>query len=268
MAQDLTQKILAERPTLPPREVDEIVRFCTSGSHREQGRLVLINMPSATDRQFLAARVKALLDSFRHHDRKEIAALIADMLASYDVAQAKQLSAADRKLVVAVYVRELGGLPTWAVLEACNRIRLGTAPDISHAYKPTAIQVRTLAVSIAQPWKGEALLISEVLGAKAYREEIADEERGRVLVKWQSLSEALHAGALGEPGLRQYWQELEAQRRERTLARMTETSRTMIVREWAASGEQPPPGMPVSRGLVGLLGAQTTKKPFPQEEDA
>jgi hypothetical protein len=233
--------IYSQRPPIQGREIDAAIRFATSGAHRgEGGKLYLINMPTETQRTLLAGRAKQLLDSFRHHDQGAIAALIADMLAAYDVAQVKQLTAADRKAAVVVYVRELRGVPTWAVQEACERIRLGTAPDISHAYKPTPIQVRVLAVSIAQPWKNEAIQIGELLAAEQYRAMPSAEERSAVGVKMQSLADAIREGTLGPPdGLRTQWDEMERENRERFAQRAGAISLEAIKREYAKHGESP-----------------------------
>ncbi len=203
----------------------------------------------------LSERVRLLMASFKHHDRKEIAILIMDMLASYDVAQIKQLTAAERKAAAVIYVRELQGIPTWAVQEACNRIRLGTAPDISHSYKPTPIQVRVLAVSIAQPWKQEALRIGEILGAPEYVEGPSEEERERLAIKWRSLAEALKDGTLGDDGLRNALAEIEKEKREALLRRLVENDRKVIEQGWASAGVKPPKFL-VSRSLVKLIEAQ------------
>jgi hypothetical protein len=211
-------------------------------------------------RELLMRRLKYLLESFKHHDNKEIAAIVADMLAAYDVAQAKQLTAAERKVALVTYVRELQGVPTWAVQEACNRIRLGTAPDISHHFKPTPIQVRVLAVSIAQPWKAEALQIGEILGAEQYHEGPSEEERGRVAIKWRALSEALKGRADGDDGGLNRLAQVASEEAEKEkaliserLRRSAENTEAMIRREWTASGEKPPEGVLVSRSLVKLM---------------
>jgi hypothetical protein len=222
-------------------------------------------MPSQQDRVALTERVRSLMASLKHHDRKEIAALILDMLVSYEVAQSKQLTAAERKANVTVYVRELNGVPTWAVAEACNRIRLGLAPDISHQYKPTPIQVRVLAVSIAQPWKQEALKIGEILGAQEYHEGPSEEERGRLAIKWRALAEALKERTLNDTGLANALAEIERERREALLRRHAEVSADAIRREWASVGEKPPEGeLLISRSLVKKIEAQK-KAPAPDE---
>lgn len=195
-----------------------------------QGKLALRNMPSQQNRQLLAARMRVLLESFKQHDRKEIAIAIMDMLASYDVAQARQMTTTERKAAATLYVRELAGVPTWAVQEACNRIRLGNAPDISHHYKPTPIQVRVLAAKLAAPWKNEALQIGEILNAPQYVEGPSEKERQRVGVKMQTLADDL--------------KEVVAERRKEqdaaVLQRFVDGSQREIERQWASLGTAPP----------------------------
>lgn len=261
MGQDIaasqTSTSLAERPSLPGRALTDIIDWCLSACERDdQGKLHLRNMPSMQAREILSVRCKSLLASLKQHDRKQIAYAIMDMLASYDIAQIKQPTAPERKAAAAVYVRELQGVPTWAVTEACHKIRLGTAPDISHAYKPTPIQVRVLAVGIAQPWKAEALKIGEILVAPKYVEGPGEEERGRVAIKWRALADALKDGTLGDDvGLRNVMAEQEKAARETRLNRMAEVSTKAIEREWAAVGGKPT-GYPVSHSLVKLIEAQ------------
>lgn len=220
------------------------------------GKLWLRNMPTAASRQLLSVRVNALLASFKDHDRREIAIAVMEMLASYDVAQSKQLTAAERKAAVTVYVRELQGVPTWAILEACNKIRLGTASEISHTYKPTPIQLRVLAVEIASPWKREALQIGEILTAEKYQEGPSEEERGRVAVKMRTLADELKGELVAS----------ERQRDEPLLRRYAEQTDKAIKREW---GDQEPPKageLMISRSLVDLIEAQK-KAPTPPAHD-
>jgi hypothetical protein len=258
MTQDVANRTyLANRPSIRSREVGDIIDWCMSASERDAAhKLHLRNMPNEGSRQILAVRVRELLGSFKQHDKKEIAVAIMDMLASYDVAQAKQLTAAERKAAVVVYVRELQGVPTWAVQEACNKIRLGTAPDISHAYKPTPIQVRVLAISIAQPYKQEAMQISEILVAPEFVEGPGEEERDRVAIKWRSLADALKNHELSDSdALMNKLAELERERNVAMLRRLSERSTAAITQEWKDAGQKPPMAgdVPISRALVKLI---------------
>lgn len=221
-------------------------------------KLSLRNMPDQEDRQVLKDRVTLLMASFKQHDQKQIAVLILDMLASYDVAMVKQLTAAERRAAATVYVRELHGVPTWAVQEACTKIRLGTAPDISHAYKPTPIQVRVLAVSLAQPFKQEAMQIGDILCAGKYVEGVEGEERARVGIKMRTLADELKDGSLRGEGLATEMSEAEKAQRERLLRRHAEYADDLIKREYARLGIAPVKAgdVPVSPALVRQIQAQ------------
>lgn len=251
------------RPSIPSRDLVDLVDWCMSASERDgHGKLYLRNVPGEKDRRLLSERVHVLMASLKDHDQREIAIMIGDMLAAYDVAQAKQITAAERKAAIVVYVRELHGVPTWAIAEACNRIRFGTAPDISHQYKPTPIQVRVLAVSIAQPWKQQVMLIGEILTAQTYHEGPSEEERKGIAIKWRALADALKAGPI-EDGLMNRLAEVDSERNEALLRRMTARSGDLIKRMWAARGEQPrmAGNLLISPSLVKQLEAKERESP-------
>jgi hypothetical protein len=252
-----TKTIYLERPSWPAREVIDLLSYCRSGSHREaDGSVYLLNMPTPADREVLRGRVVALLAALKKHDQKEVGALVADMLASYDVAQVKQLTGVERKAQVVLYVRELAGVPTWAVAEACNRIRLGTAPDISHQYKPTPIQVRVLAISFAQPFKDEVGEILMILGGKQLEKEISEEERERIGGLLRQLAEELRLD----------WTEAEANRRRQWLdqntPRIAAARDAAILADYARHGEEPlrtAHGALVSRSLAQMIAQQNAE---------
>src|SRR5262249_13560215 len=146
------------------------------------------------------------------------------------------MTAAERKAAATLYVRELHGVPTWAIQEACNRIRLGSAPDISHHYKPTPIQVRVLADSIAAPWKSEAVRISEILTAPKHVDGPSEAERQVVGVKLRTLADELKEGAHRDPEIA----ERESQEKAAFLRRCAEGSQKAIEQQWADLGREPP----------------------------
>jgi hypothetical protein len=230
MTQDVARTYPVARPALASRDVSDAIDYCMSAAESDgQGKLELRNMPTQQDRQMLNARVQSLLASFKQHDRKDIAIATMDMLASYDVAQVKQMTAAERKEATTLYVRELHGVPTWAVCEACNRIRLGSAPGISHQWKPTPIQVRVLAASIMEPWKREAAQISEILRAPRFIEGLSEEERERVGVKLRTFAVELKEAVV-----------VERRKHDAFLQRCVERSHKEIARQWASLDTAPP----------------------------
>jgi hypothetical protein len=115
---------------------------------------------------------------------------------------------------------------------------LGTAPDISHQYKPTPIQVRVLAVSIASPWKQEARQIGEILNATLYIEGVSGEERERVGIKMRTLADELREGAYREGAIADL-SEVEKELAQKTLVRHTKNADRMIAAEYARLGRGP-----------------------------
>src|SRR5215831_10513372 len=213
-------------------EVRDTIERCLSGAICDGStnyKITLINLPSEADRVRLKARHTELMKALHDHDRKEIGASISEMLMSYDVAKKKYKTKKEMLEVVAKYVQELKGVPTWAVQIACEKIRMGTAPDISHIYEPTTIQVRVLAVSIAQPFKQEAINIGNIVTADQYREPVSVEEQARVAPLLRELADNMKL-------------KLEADYRdqqEKYAPRAKQISEDMIRREYAARGEKP-----------------------------
>jgi hypothetical protein len=192
-------------------------------------KIALINMPSDAERGRLKARHIELMNALRDHDRKEIGALIAEMLGSYDVAKKKYKTKKEMLEVVAKYVQELRGVPTWAVQIACEKIRMGTEPDISHVYEPTTIQVRVLAVSIAQPFKQETINIGNIMIAAPYSEPVSEVERERVAPLLADLASKMKLKL----------EEDYRDRVERDAPRVAQMTEDMIKREYAARGDAP-----------------------------
>jgi predicted nucleic acid-binding Zn ribbon protein len=240
MAQEVARTaVIYSVPALPGRVITDIVDWAMSAAERDStGKLFLRNIPNAADKRTLVERINVVMASLKQHDQHEIAILIMDMLASFDVAMSRQITAKERKEAAVIYVRELKGVPTWAVHQACQKIRLGTAPNISHQYKPTPIQVRVLAVNIASPWKQEAKQIGEILNAPLYVDGVSGEERQRVGIKMRTLADELKEGAYRE-GVIAELSEVEKELAQNTLARHTKNADRMIAGEYARLGRGP-----------------------------
>jgi predicted nucleic acid-binding Zn ribbon protein len=240
MAQEIAKTAVTySTPALPGRVITDIVDWAMSAAERDStGKLYLRNVPNAADKRTLVERVNVVMAALKQHDQREIAILVMDMLASYDVAMSRQITARERKEAAVIYVRELKGVPTCAVQQACQKIRLGIAPDISHQFKPTPIQVRVLAVNIASPWKQEARQIGEILNATLYIEGVSGEERERVGIKMRTLADELKEGAYRE-GIIAELSEAEKQLAQKVLARHAENADKMIAAEYARLGRGP-----------------------------
>jgi len=173
-------------------EVRGIISRLLSGSVCDAStryRIALINLPTKDERGVLAARQRELLTALKEHDRKEIARVIAEMLESYAVVRGRTRE--ELRAITSKYVQELHGVPTWAVAIGCDRIRVGSAKDISHSLEPTTIQVRVLALGIAEPFAAELASISKVIAAEKWLEPVNEEMRARVLPKLRHLAEQM-----------------------------------------------------------------------------
>jgi hypothetical protein len=250
---ELAHRISSRTPARS-HEARGIIERCLSGSVCDSTtgyKIALINLPSEAERGRLQARYTELMKALRDHDRKEIGAVIADMLGSYDVSKKKYKTKKDMYEVVAKYVADLSGVPTWAIQIACERIRMGVAPDISHVYEPTTIQVRVLAVSIAQPYKDEVISIGNIMMADQYIEPVSAEEQARVGPLLRQLADGMKANLAEE----------ERQHIEAYHARQQPRRAKFIEAEWAAHGEKPlmAGGVMVSRSLSELLKKQVVR---------
>jgi len=160
--------------------------------------------------------------------------------------------AIDKMEAVAKFVQELKGVPTWAVGIACERIRMGVAPGISHVFEPTTIQLRVLAVEIAQPCKQEAIAIGNIVAAERYQEPVSAEQRARV--------GELLAGLSRE--LRERIESVQDDAIERDRPRAQALTQSYIEQEYRSRGEEPVmtnKGMLISRSLAQQLGKMQPK---------
>lgn len=216
-----------------PRVITDTIDAVTSASERDgRGKLSLRNMPTPAQRDLLSARQRELVAAVHKHDKKAISLAVGRMVAVYDAAQTKRKTKAEAQEVIAVYVLELVGVPTWAVDQACSRIRMGTVPNLGRTHMPTPIEVRAFAVSIALPWKTELLQIGEILRAPEYRDAPDDEERGRVAIKMRLLADELKTASEAR---------VEAERADNTasLRRHAERGLKSIRDHWKSLGQEP-----------------------------
>jgi len=158
-------------------EVASIVDRCLSGAVREFGNLLMLNAPSVEDRRRLSARNRSIVDGLSHFDQHAVASAVADCIACYRNF-IKSEEAPEK--VVAKYVKELQGVPTWACVQACDSIRAATAPGISLQYPFSTMQLRELAESYTLRFREEAARISSILRGKSLPAPISDEERAKV----------------------------------------------------------------------------------------
>lgn len=241
MTNDLTKVGYSMQSLIPAssREVEDIMGWCLSASEVEPGgKLVLRNFPEGETRAALRARAQVLLSALKSHDKTIKAALISQMIGCYAPKDGE-----DKKAVVVKFVEELSDIPTWAVWLACERIRMGTAPDISHVYRPSTIQVRVEAMRHVAPFRSQVRRITALLSAEKYIEPASEEMRERVGGLLRGLVDELRATAEVPDQTA-----VTAENNRRMMA----ASRHAIDREYAALGIEPIGN--ISPSLARLLG--------------
>jgi len=208
----------------------ETVDWLLNGAERSQdGGLVLHNWPSNETRRALRERLDECRKKICDHNRTQIMADITAMLTCYTFFM--NLGAEDAKKLATKYFFELKGAPTWAVTKACYQIREGTAPGISQIHAPSTIQVRTLAMSIAQPIMTEAATLDRLLSAKKYVPPLTNEQRDTIKTGMESLARGMKERAA-----------VNAERNdaaEKALVRMVENSRQAIMDDYREHGIEP-----------------------------
>lgn len=143
-------------------------------------------------RQVLASRQALLLREIRgnKHDDKAKATFVADMLGCYGEKRDE-----DIKKTVAKYVLEVRGLPLWAVSLACQAIKIGQAPEVSPAIRPTTVQVGIVVRRYMAPALAELRDIGDVLRAAPYIKPLTEEEKGRLHDKLSGFADERRSAA-------------------------------------------------------------------------
>lgn len=214
------------RMPMPDHEADTIRRRCISGSEREFGKLMLPNPPSSEERTRLQERHRALVANLTDHNLKEIGAAVADLIACY-----RNFVKQDEnpKTVLAKYVKELHGVPTWACVRACNAIRNNQAPGFSIKYPFSTIELRQYAESYIISLQDEAREIFEVLNAGQLPAPQSPETRAKVQRQLERL--AFHLKSKADREREEYLAPI--------LQRQRENTDQFILREYQRRGETP-----------------------------
>lgn len=169
---------IPDAPTVT-RDIADLIAWLNSGVERDaDGKMVLRNPLSDGNRQRLIQRRNDLRKSICDRNRDQMMADIAAMLRCFRPYLV--MTKDDVQKIVASYVTELKGVPTWAVSRACYQIRTGAAPDISQDHPPSTIRVRVLALSIAQPSITEVIQIERLLTARKWVPPATPEQRAKV----------------------------------------------------------------------------------------
>lgn len=160
LQQPKQQSLSLYRQLMPDREADMMRAQCMSGGEWEYGRWLMLNPPSPEVKERLQKRHRDIATNLSHHDRLAVAAAVSDVMACYrNFVKAGE----NPEKVVAKYVKELNGIPTWACVRACDAIRNGHAKDISLEFPFSTIQLRALAESYIKRLQDEAREISQIM---------------------------------------------------------------------------------------------------------
>lgn len=155
-----------------------------SGASRDGGRATLLPGKALTagERSALEARGRVLERSLEHRDNREIAKIVAEMLASYPSARTVGDEA---RMVIAAYVSSLSDLPPWAVLEAARTWARGKAGSDAPAFPPSSAQLYASAEATISRLRLERSRIVDAL--QAIEHQPTDTERERVSTGFDNL---------------------------------------------------------------------------------
>lgn len=161
-----------------------------SGASREEGRAVLLPGKTLTpgDRSALEVRGRVLERSIEHRDNREIAQIVADMLASYPSARTVGEEA---RMVITAYVSSLSDLPPWAVQDAARQWARGKAGSDAPAFPPSSAQLYASAEANISRLQLERSRIADAL--QAVEHQPTDTEKARVAEGFDRLRNSLSA---------------------------------------------------------------------------
>jgi hypothetical protein len=169
--------------------VNLLIDRCMCGAQRVGTTLQLMNFPSDRQRAMLVKRHADIAAVFTQQDRQAIGAAVSELLSCYRNGVRMD---EDAKKVTTKYVAELRDLPTWAIIRACDAMRLGVA-DQSPDHPPSTIKIRQLAESYVTTMRREAVSISEILKAEKMKPEVPPEVRKEVGRRFGELAKEMLA---------------------------------------------------------------------------
>jgi len=172
-------------------------------------------------------------------DKRTAGAAIASMLTAWIYS-----GKGDPRDTIAGYVTHLSDLPLFAIEDACRKVAKGYVDGLSPDFPPSAARLHQLAIDACAALKKEMAEIHEVLTAKLHHEP-NDDERGRIAVGFQKLSEDLAESDDAAPKAS----------REHAAKHLDEANRRMFERECQVAGVDPKGR--VSPSLRKLIEEQT-----------
>ncbi len=224
--QSKQQSLSLHRMLMPDREADMMRAHCMSGGEWEYGKWLMLNPPSPEVKERLQKRHRDITTNLSHHDQHAIAAAVSDAMACYrNFIKATE----DPKKVVAKYVKELNGIPTWACVRACDAIRHNQAPGISLEFPFNTMQLRALAESYIHRLQDEAREISQIMLGGILPPPATPEMRARIGRGLARLAFKMRGDIKRD----------DDAARKPMLARMKQETDDTILREYRHRGEAP-----------------------------
>lgn len=186
-------------PIQPDREIDSLLASLLIGETNADGRALLAFNPTGQQRQQMALRRDFLAKHLAPMPDGGIARVVTEMLAGFGSARA---GGDEPKMVVTQYVKELRGLPGWAIARACSRFAQGqVGPDevegVNRGFAPSTAQVHTVARRIAQPHREERHKLHQALTG-IVEHKPTPEERQRVGALMRGLADSMKSSRAAE----------------------------------------------------------------------
>lgn len=229
-------------PIQPDRGIDSLLAAILTGEKDADGKLLLVMAPTADQRRTLVARRDHLATHLAPMPDGGIARLVSEMLAGFGSSRADEKTAAG---VVSQYVKELRGLPGWAISRACSRFARGeVGPDevegVNRGFAPSTAQLCTVARRMVQLWREQHHQIHLALTGRVEHKQ-TPEERERVGALLRGLADDLKVQRAAE----------DAERKAGGKAIMDRANDLAMRRECERAGVDP--AMGVSPSLLAKL---------------
>jgi hypothetical protein len=215
---------------------------------REGMRMMLPRLPTLAERQKISSYIETLHRRLRPisasvAEKEKAAQAIAGMLTGW----LGQMRNVDVDALVAAHVTHLLETPLFAILAACDDIRLGRVSGLDPDFPPSSTRILKAALPHVEKVGADQYRAKLILGVShLLPRQLSKEEHERVKAKMADLAFTLPAI---DPMI-----ESEQRARAAVAKRSVEETRKMILRDWAHHGEQPPEGtVLISRELRNKL---------------
>jgi hypothetical protein len=161
----------------------------------------LSRRPTEDERRALQERAVSLRSYLKRPNKEKVRVAISEMLlcySKYQTIKADKNAEESFKEIVSKFVQELQDVPQFAILRACQAIRMGQASGISLEYPPSTMQVRACAMVYASSLFTEIRHVHAALTGEEETKPISPEERERVRQGLLELSARLGASVAAD----------------------------------------------------------------------